>query len=317
MTLDEEEEQEVATSISVFKSGTGRDRTSSTRESSCDHPTSARYKDSSTRRVEETSDLIDRIIASHEKLRADMSDQIALFTETMSEQLSTQTAVLSATLAENIARQTAQLNATLGQHLSRLDKVLTSQGDGFVALLEHLKESRKEISRSRGSSIASERPRGRSPPARAAVEQEKVRSERALGKQRVVVSNEPLLPGTSMDEQRTEENVRYARDDQIDEDLLKLVGPTDLDALIVLRCNETMRRALNGEAKFQSQRQGLGESPSTYRARIDRYAKLSLLIDLSSGTPASTLFDSLNPYRKEARFEVVTDQGVNESASQR
>jgi hypothetical protein len=68
-----------------------------------------------------------------------------------------------------------------------------------------------------------------------------------------------------------------------------------------------MRRALNGEAKFQSQRQGLGENPSVYQTRIDRYAKLSLLIDLSSGTPASMLFDSMNPYRKEACFEVATD----------
>jgi len=78
-----------------------------------------------------------------------------------------------------------------------------------------------------------------------------------------------------------------------------------------------MQRALNGEAKFQSQRQGLRESLSVYRARIDRYVKLSLLIDLSSGTPAATLFDSMNPYRKEARFENASDQGADENVSQR
>lgn len=102
LTLDEEEEQEVATSISVFRSGTGRDRADSTRQSSRDRPTSRYDKDSPSRHRDETSNLIDKIIANHEKLRADMSNQTALFTETLSEQLATQTAVLSATLAENV-----------------------------------------------------------------------------------------------------------------------------------------------------------------------------------------------------------------------
>ena len=48
---------------------------------------------------------------------------------------------------------------------------------------------------------------------------------------------------------------------------------------------------MNGKTKFQGQRQDLGEDPSTYRARMDRYARLTLLIDLNSGMPASTLFD--------------------------
>ncbi|KAF8348050.1 hypothetical protein F5887DRAFT_1071702 [Amanita rubescens] len=74
---------------------------------------------------------------------------------------------------------------------------------------------------------------------------------------------------------------------------------------------------MNGEAKFQTQRQGLGEDPSVYRTRIDRYSKLSLLIDLNSGTPASTLYEGMNPYKKETRFEATSDQDVDETISQR
>ncbi len=82
-----------------------------------------------------------------------MSNQTALFTKTLSGQLATQMAVLSAMLAKNVARQMAQLNATLGQHMSNFEKVLDRQGDGFVALMNHFKNSQ---SRSRRSSVASE-----------------------------------------------------------------------------------------------------------------------------------------------------------------
>ena len=134
-----------------------------------------------------------------------------------------------------------------------------------------------------------------------------------MGKQKSSLPNEPAQFRSVHDERITEENPCYSRDDrQIERDLVKLVGPTDLDALIVLRRNETMRCALNGEAKFQSQRQGLGEDPSVYQARIDRYSKLSLLIDLNSGAPASTLFEAMNPYKKETRFEAAADQEVEE-----
>jgi hypothetical protein len=115
--MDEEEEQEVATSISVFRYRTGRKYATSTCESSRDRRTSAHRKDSPMRREDETSDLIDNIIASHGRLRADLFSQTALFTEMLSEQLATQTAVLSAMLAEKVAQQTAQLNATLDYHL--------------------------------------------------------------------------------------------------------------------------------------------------------------------------------------------------------
>ena len=111
--MDEEEEQEIAASISVFRYGTGRKYAASMHESLRDHRTSACRKDSPSRREDETSDLIDNIIASHKRLRADLFSQTALFTETLSEQLATQTAVLSATLAEKVAQQTAQLNATM------------------------------------------------------------------------------------------------------------------------------------------------------------------------------------------------------------
>ena len=94
---------------------------------------------------------------------------------------------------------------------------------------------------------------------------------------------------------------------------------------------------MNGEAKFQGQRQDLGEDLSTYQARMDRYARLTLLIDLNSGTPASTLarqpqlwhaslnsgtpasmlFDCMNPYRKEACFEAEAGQGVDEPIAHR
>ena len=64
-------------------------------------------------------------------------------------------------------------------------------------------------------------------------EQAKVRNERALGKQRLLGLSESPIHGVDMDEQITEENVCYVRDEQIDKDLLKLVGPANLDALIV------------------------------------------------------------------------------------
>ena len=120
--MDEEEEQEIATSISIFRYGTGREYAASTRKSSRDRRTSARQKDSPVRCEDETSDLIDNIIASHERLRADLFSQTALFTEMLSEQLATQTAVLSAMLAEKVAQQTAQLNATMDHHLSQLNQ---------------------------------------------------------------------------------------------------------------------------------------------------------------------------------------------------
>ena len=111
-------------------------------------------------------------------------------------------------------------------------------------------------------SIDSERPHGRFP-TQTSLEQEKVLSKRALGKQQLVV------PGPSLSEQVSEEGVRHLTDEQIDKGLLRLVGPADLKTLIVLRRNETVRRAMNSETKFQGQRQDLGEDPSTYRARMD------------------------------------------------
>ena len=133
-------------------------------------------------RKDETSDLIDNIIASHERLRADLFSQTALFTETLSEQLATQTAVLSATLAEKVAQQTAQLNATMDHHLSQLNQTLRSQSDSFIALMRHLKElhretlKSRETSKSQSSSIDSERPRGCFL-TQTSLEQEKVLSE--------------------------------------------------------------------------------------------------------------------------------------------
>ena len=155
-SLDEEEEQEVATSISVFKYGTGQERNASTRESSHDRPASTSRKDSPACSADEAYDFIDKIIESHKKLRADMSSQTALFNETLVHQL-------GSTLAENMERQTTQLNATLGHHLSHIDKVLTKQGNSFIALMKYLKDTRRRSSRSRDSSEASECARGRSP----------------------------------------------------------------------------------------------------------------------------------------------------------
>ena len=182
----------------------------------------------------------------------------------------------------------------MDRHLSQLSQTSDRQSDSFIALMRHLKEScretlkSRETSKSRSLSIDSECPRGCFP-TQMSLEQEKVLSERALGKQRLVV------PRPSPSEQVLEEGVRHLTDEQIDKGLLRLVGPADLETLIVLRRNETVRRAMNSETKFQGQRQDLGEDPSTYRARMDRYARLTLLIDLNSGTPASTLFDRMNP----------------------
>ncbi len=52
--------------------------------------------------------------------------------------------------------------------------------------------------------------------------------------------SEPLQHKANSDEQIVEENVSNARDEQTDRDLLRLVGPADLNALIVLHCNETI-----------------------------------------------------------------------------
>ncbi|KAF8348049.1 hypothetical protein F5887DRAFT_915174 [Amanita rubescens] len=95
LSIDEEEEEEVATSISIFRSGTGQECAASTRELSRNHPTLSPRKGSPARSVNDTSNLIDRIIASHEKLRADMSSQTALFNKTLVQQL-------GSTLAENM-----------------------------------------------------------------------------------------------------------------------------------------------------------------------------------------------------------------------
>ena len=304
-SLDEEEEQEVATSISVFKYGTGQERNASMCKSSRDRLASTSCKVSPACSVDEAYDFIDKIIESHKKLRADMSGQTALFNETLVHQL-------GSTLADNMEWQTAQLNAMLGHHLSLIDKVLMKQGDSFIALMKYLKDTCKRSSRSWDSSEASECARRHSP-AWEAVKQDNVWSEQALGKQKSSLPNEPAQFRSVHNEQSTEEIPHYSRDDrQIERDLLKLVGPTDLDALIVLHCNETMRCTLNGEVKFQSQRQGLGEDPSVYQAKIDQYLKLSLLIDLNSGMPASTLFEAMNPYKKETHFEAAADQEVKE-----
>ena len=164
--LDKEEEQEVATSISVFKYGRGQECNASTRESSRDRLASTSRKGSPAHSTDEAYDFIDKIIESHEKLRADMSSQTALFNETLVHQL-------SSTLAENMERQMTQLNATLGHHLSHIDKVLTKQGDSFIALMKYLKDTRRRSSRSRDSSEASECARGHSP-AQEAAEQDNV-----------------------------------------------------------------------------------------------------------------------------------------------
>ncbi|KAF8689426.1 hypothetical protein AX14_003338 [Amanita brunnescens Koide BX004] len=191
------------------------------------------------RREDETSDLIDNIIASHGRLRADLFSQTALFTEMLSEQLATQTAVLSAMLAEKVAQQTAQLNATLDHHLSRLNQMSRSQSDSFIALMRHFKESHREtlksreMSKSRSSSIDSECPHGCFP-TQTSLEQEKVLSKQALGKQQLV------MPRPSLSEQVMEEGVHHLTDEQINKGLLKLVGPADLETLIVLCCNETV-----------------------------------------------------------------------------
>ncbi len=52
--------------------------------------------------------------------------------------------------------------------------------------------------------------------------------------------SEPLQHEANLDEQIVEENVCNTRDEQTDRDLLRLIGPANLDMLIVLHHNETI-----------------------------------------------------------------------------
>ncbi|KAF8348986.1 hypothetical protein F5887DRAFT_1071141 [Amanita rubescens] len=260
--IEAEEEREVAESILVFRPNSGRGRNGS-HASNEGHLTPGSRRDSPSPGVVDSEDVLDRLIMEQEK------------------QMSTLASQLGSVMSKQMTRMAEQLNTVMAQQVSRIESTMRNQGESYVTLIQFLKNSRRRSSSRRNSSRTPEHQR---------------RSKRAQGKQRSTETVGPQdIEGTGGGAVE-DKAPAYIRDDrQLDVDLLRLISPTDLDTLLVLRRNETIRCTLSGEEKFATLRKDPGETSHTYHARLDW------------GAPASVLFEQMNPYKRETCFEDKDD----------
>src|SRR6266576_6346112 len=83
-----------------------------------------------------------------------------------------------------------------------------------------------------------------------------------------------------------------------------MIGPQELEVLVVLKRNEILRGIMKGLLNFERFRRNRDESDSHYNERITKNAKLLLLAALNAGNSVSSLVHDLTlPFKRETRFE--------------
>ncbi|KAF8314555.1 hypothetical protein F5887DRAFT_929705, partial [Amanita rubescens] len=92
--------------------------------------------------------------------------------------------------------------------------------------------------------------------------------------------------------------------DAIDAKLAALVGPQELEVLVVLKRNEILHGITKGLLNFERYRRDRDEAEICYNEWITKNTKLLLLAALNARNPASFLIHKLTlPFKRETRFE--------------
>ena len=216
-------------------------------------------------------------------------------------QISADTIVITGLLERMIEHQEQLIESVKNNHV---DTIYMMRHE-VVDRIDRMDEDRR--SHSRNSSRASMAPRGRTRDTYMLFLQHASQEREPKGKEREFLYETAYDDAEAVQEQQELPSSPVLLDrqrDVVDAKLASLVGPQELEVLIVLKRNEIFHGITKGLLSFERFRRGQDETDSSYNERISCNAKLLLLAALSSGTPAATLIQELTlPFKREARFE--------------